>query len=98
MTRNRYFWEPTASHADVWVRLIHIRHYGICLPTFLLLFFKLRFQDDTDSKQVIYVFELAFLFFHFLIDGMNGLVRPFMWKCSPASSNFCCIGAMKLAI
>lgn len=40
-------------------------------------FFKLRFQDDTDSKQVIYVFELAFLFFHFLIDGMNGLGTSF---------------------
>ncbi|GFH88729.1 hypothetical protein IMSAGC001_04174 [Bacteroides acidifaciens] len=57
------------------VRLVHIGHNGIYLPTFLLLLcrFRFRIQNNTDGKQVVNPFERCFLFLNLVPYRMYGL-------------------------
>ena len=62
--------QPIAKAFRIWH--VHVRHDGIYLPTFLLLLFIFRIENDADGKQIVHPFERAFLLLHLLIDGVDG--------------------------
>ena len=55
------------------VRLVHIGDDRVDLPAVRTFFFIWCVQDDTDGKQVVYVFERDVLFFQLVVDGVDGL-------------------------
>ena len=55
------------------IRLVHIRHYRIGLPTLHLLLFNGTVDDDTDGEEVIDTFEGTLLLLHLLPDAVDAL-------------------------
>ena len=59
------------------IRLVHIRHYRVRLPTLHLLHLLRTVDDDTDGKEIIHAFERTLLLLHFLPDGVYRLCTAF---------------------
>ena len=86
--------EPVAQ--TLGVRLVHVGHNRVDLPTLHLLFLQWRVENYAYGEEVVDAFKLATLLLHLLPDRVNALGAAFHVKLQACFFQLCLYRANKL--